>query len=207
MAERWRLGREDQTELIGNFRPTNTGGYDKYETAEIAIDDVVGGDDITFVAKANSLLDMKWFETSADEVEGPKPLATIAAADFFAQSGTRVESTNGNVGYFDNNDFISYGPINFGASGTTKTIRVEFAKANNGGTMEAWLNGSDGTHTGSDARLLGVFEPWHTGGWHNYKFDVFAIEDVDGVHDLTFVGKDNGGVLNLKSFELMDTLN
>jgi len=69
--------------------------------------------------------------------------------------------------------------------------------------MEAWLNGSDSsTHTGSDARLLGVFEPWHTGGWQNYKFDAFAIEDVVGVHDLTFVGKDKGGVLNSKSFEL-----
>ena len=200
-----RKGGPDGT-LIGTFRPVNTGGYGNYETAEFAIDDVVEGHDITFVAKGVSgLLDMKWFETSADEVEGPKPLATIAAADFYAQSGIGVESSNRNIGWYDNNDFMSYGPINFGASGTTKTIRVEFAKDNNGGTMEAWLNGSDGTHTGSDARLLGVFEPWRTGGWQKYTYGYFAIEDVVGVHDLTFVGKDKGGVLNLKSFELMDS--
>jgi len=202
-----RKGGPDGT-LIGKFRPTNTGGWDKFETAEVAIDDVVGGDDITFVVKGitNGLLDLKWFETSADAVVGPKPLATIDAVDYFAQSGTRVESVIGKtIGYFDTDDFVSYGPINFGASGTTKTIRVEFGKANNGGTMEAWLNGNDGTHTGPGGKLIGVFEPWHTGNWHTYKFDSFAVsDDVEGIHDLTFVGKDQNGVLNLKSFELMD---
>ena len=102
---------------------------------------------------------MKWFETSADEVGGPKPLATIAAADFYAVSGILVESSNRNVGHYDNNDFMSYGPINFGASGTTKTIRVEFAKDNTGGTMEAWLNGSDGTHTRHTHRI-GCTSSW-----------------------------------------------
>ena len=28
------------------------------------------------------------------------------------------------------------------------------------------------------------------------------IDDVEGIHDVTFVGKDNSGVMNLVSFEL-----
>ena len=33
-----------------------------------------------------------------------------------------------------------------------------------------------------------------------------AINHVDGVHDLTFVGRDANGVFDMKSFELSETL-
>merc|ERR1712154_246354 len=119
-----------------------------------------------FIAKGiDGLLDLKWFETSSDEVEGPQPLATFSAGDYFASSNNLCGS--GFIGCFDNNDFVSYGPVNFGPSGTTKSIRIEFSKGTQTGKLEARLGGPEGD-------LLGVFEPWYTGGFHIFVFDAFA---------------------------------
>jgi len=99
------------------------------------------------------------------------------------------------IGSFDNNDYLTYAAVDFGDLGEGNTIRISYAKDNNHGKMEARLGGPQGTK-------IGEFFPWRTGSWENFIETYLEISEVEGVHDLTFVAKDQWGVLNLKWFEL-----
>ena len=57
------------------------------------------------------------------------------------------------VGYFDNNDYLTYNTLNFGPSGTTKSIQISYAKGHSGSHwMELRIDVSDG-------RVIGEFPP------------------------------------------------
>ena len=117
------------------------------------------------------------------------------AIDFLVHEGIRVENGE-NIVSFDSDDFITYGSINFGQSGTTKSIRLYYAKGNReGAKLEARLGGREG-------EIIGEYIPLRTQGWNSYKTTYFNIKDVEGIHDLTFVGKNGNGVMHLKWFEL-----
>ena len=55
---------------------------------------------------------------------------------------------------------------------------------------------------GKMGNLIGELFPSNTGGWSNYKDEYVPIMDVEGIHDVTFVGKGGAGILNLASFDL-----
>lgn len=97
------------------------------------------------------------------------------------------------MGWFDNGDFITYANVNFGViGGAKKSIKVRYAKGNSGGTVIVKLGGADGTQ-------IGQFTPNKTGGWHSWVTDTITLDvDVDGIHDLTFVGTGKSGVMNLE---------
>ena len=81
------------------------------------------------------------------------------AADYDEHLGLK---TSGNtVGYFDNNDCLTYNSLNFGPSGTTKSIHISYAKGNSGSWMELRIDSPDGC-------VIGEFVPSNTGGWSNY---------------------------------------
>ena len=120
----------------------------------------------------------------------------INATDFSSQNGIRTSGST--VEYFDDSDYITYNDVNFGPVDTTKSIRISYAKGNgDGAKMEVRLDGQAG-------QLIGEFIPIRTGGWDDYRTTYFNIKDVDGVHNVTLVGKGSSGVLNLEWIELPD---
>ena len=140
-------------------------------------------------------------EVEIDGTLGPaidhETLAEVDADEYADQSGIRISGGN-IVSHFDDGDFVTYGSLNFGPSGTTKSILVSYAKmgSNSGSSMEIRLG------DGKMGNLIGELFPSNTGGWSNYKDEYVPIMDVEGIHDVTFVGKGGAGILNLASFDL-----
>jgi hypothetical protein len=98
----------------------------------------------------------------------------------------------------DKEDHITYSGLNFGSYGDTSSIKITYSKHSNGGRIEIRLDGPDGD-------VIGEFYPSRTGGWDVFEEEMVAIDHVDGVHDLTFVGKDANWIMEMKSFELSET--
>jgi hypothetical protein len=192
-----RLGGPTGT-LVGVFNPAYTGGWDKWVDAYVGLDDTVSGiHDLCFVAKDSSgVMNMAWFEL-ADRSE---LFPHIPSTAFSKQNGVRVSDSQV-IGYFDNNDYITYSNINFGPSTTTKSMRLSYSKGNTrGGKVEIRLGGSEGT-------LIAIHSPQYTGGWDDFVVvDIPFEKVVDGIHDVTFVGKDANGVMNLEWFKLSEKL-
>ena len=185
-----RLGGHTGT-IIAEFSPASTGGWFNFQTAYIGIDDVSGVHDLTFVGKdADGVLDMDYFELSDFSDRGSR----IEAHEYSNQGGIRFVANN-NVGWFDSNDFITYSGIDFGAPGSTGGIRLNYSKGNEGGRIEVRLGDATGT-------ILAEFIPTRTGGWLDFQSALIPITGVDGMHDITFVGKDANGVLDIDWFEL-----
>ena len=194
-----RLGAATDGELIAEMKPARVyGGWGADpDTAYVGLlKDVDGVHDITLVGKDSSgVMNLFSFELS-EFSDRDATLKRIDAREYSTQSGTTVGSDFG-VGWYDNNDFLTYSNINFGSAGTTTGIRLRYAKNNNGGKVEIRLDGPEGP-------LLATFTPSRTGGWYTFVEGYVSINGVSGVHDLSFVGKDAGGVLNLLWFELTD---
>jgi len=136
---------------------------------------------------------MDWFELS-DFAERAGEHSRIEAYKYSTQQLTRIEGT-GILAYFDEHDFVTYSKINFGAPGTTKGILVNYSKGSDGGSVEIRLGDATGD-------IIAEFRPASTGDWSNYLIAYVGIDDVDGIHDLTFVGKEGGGIMNMDWFEL-----
>jgi len=124
---------------------------------------------------------------------------TFLGTDYAVQKGTSIASgTNTTVASFDNGNYLTYASANFGPSGSTKGIRINYSKGNTGGKVEVRLG------LGTTGRLIGEFRPAKTESWINYLTAYFDIEeDVEGIQDITFVSK-SSNVLNLAWFELSD---
>ena len=197
-----RLGSSTSGELIAEMTPARVdGGWGaEPSTAYVGLlKDVDGVHDITLVGKDNSgVMNLFSFELS-EFSERDATLTRIDASEYSTQLGTTVGSNFG-IGYYDNNDFLTYSNINFGTDGTTTGIRIRYAKNNIGGQVEIRLGGPDGA-------LLATFKPSYTGGWLMFMDGYVGIDGVSGVHDLTFVGKDASGVMNMLWFELSDDRN
>ncbi len=183
-------------EVIAKISPANTFGWGNYITAHVELlSDVTGTQEITFVAKqTGGVLNLAWFELSDFSERSDATHARILATEYSNQSGTKVEFQHGNIGYFDNNDYVTYANVNFGQAGTTDGIRFRYAKANENGKMEVRSGGPTGT-------LLATFRPTSTGNWQMYRDAYIGLSNMSGIHDITFVGKDAGGVLNILWFE------
>jgi len=59
---------------------------------------------------------------------------------------------------------------------------------------------------GPDGDIIGEFSPSRTGSWDVFEDKWVAIDQIDGVHDLTFVGKDANWIWKMKSFDLSEDL-
>jgi len=111
------------------------------------------------------------------------------------QSGTKLVGNGAYIGYFDNNDYLTYNSLNFGPSGTTKSVQIRYSKGDNGGKLELRIGGPTGT-------LIGEYSPAKTGNWYAFTTVYIEIDDVIGIQDLTLVGKGTSGVMNIDWFEL-----
>ena len=148
--------------------------------------------------------DKQYLSLAEVEVEGTldgPPLSNhflkVEGLFYAEQRGTWAVST-GAIGHFDNGDYLTYTDIDFGSSGTTKSILLNHSKGNRDGKVEVRLGGPDG-------EVISTFTPSYTGGWDKFMTASLSISVVEGVHDVTFVARDAGGVLDLKWFELADT--
>jgi hypothetical protein len=125
--------------------------------------------------------------------------AKVDADEYSSMKGIYMHTGGETIGCFHNGDHMTYESLNFGPLGTTKSIRVSYAKKNTGGRMEIRLGGPEGT-------LIGELYPSRTASWSDYQDAYVNIKKVEGVHDVTFVGRDKSGVLNLENFELTDVV-
>ena len=182
-------------QLIAELNPAMSGNWNTFITAHVELlTDVSGIHDVTLVAKnSGGVMNVGWFELTDFSERSRATNARILATEYSAQSGCRFE-THGNLGYFDNNDYVTYTNVNFGSAGTTNNIKLRYAKSNNGGMMEIRSGGPTGT-------LLATFNPTNTRGWQIYVTADIPIS-ANGIRDITFVGKNVVGVLNFKWFEL-----
>jgi len=148
------------------------------------------GDDSQYLSLAEVQVDGEIVEE--DDVADVK----FRGVHFDEQSGTRVVST-GAVGFFDDDDHLTYDNVDFGDAGSVQSIIFNHSKGNRDGRMEVRLDGPQG-------QLLATFVPENTGGWDKFLSATINLDsdDVAGVHDLTFVAKDNSGVLDVMWFQL-----
>jgi len=132
----------------------------------------------------------------------PFPLyGRTLATDFVASVPTTVDTFgivkgNNTVYNIDHEEWITYGNVFFGPSGTTSKIRVWYGK----GCCEGYVEIRLGNQYGD---IIGTFQPQDTGDWDNFEEVDIDIADVEGLHHITFVGKDSFGIMNFESFELM----
>jgi len=160
-------------------------------------EDVEGVHDISLVAKdvGDGVIDLAWFELS-DFSERSDVYARIPANEYSDQSGTQFVS-NSNMGYYHDGDYITYANVNFGPVGTTDGISIRYSKgSHNDASVLVKLGGPDG-------QVIADFTPAFTGGWSNWVEAYVGLDnDVEGIYDLTFVGKGGDGILDLDWFEL-----
>ena len=124
--------------------------------------------------------------------------AEVEADEYSVQKGTYMTGGGKHVGYFGTDDFVTYESLNFGPSGTTKSMTFEYASYGHG-SMEVRIGDENGI-------LIGEFKPTRTGSWETYVTEYMNIKDVTGVHNVTFVGKGSSGILNLRSFALTENI-
>ena len=118
----------------------------------------------------------------SDFADRTKKYAQIDPTQYSYSKGVLTGSND--MREFDNGDYLTYSSINFGSSGTSTRILITYAKNNTGGKIEIRIGGPGGT-------LIGTFSPSDTGSWNDAtKTDDVPINDVEGIHDVTFVGKD-----------------
>ena len=192
-----RLGSSTDGELIAEMEPARVYGGQGADpnTAYVGLlKDVEGVHDITFVGKDSyGVMNLFSFQLS-DFCNRHTILTRIKANEYSTQSGTTV-GPGGWIGWFDNNNFLTYSNINFGSDGTTTGIRIRYAKKTGGSKVEIRVGGPTGI-------LLATFAPSYTGGWHKFVDGYVGINSISGVHDLTFVGKGGYGIMNMAWFEL-----
>ena len=175
----------------------HTGGWSSstLNTAVIGIpEDVSGHHTLTFKGiEGGGILNLEKFKLSGLESRA-EPYGAVLAREFETTTRIRVVS-DGGIGYFDNGDYLKYSKINYGQS--AKSIKITYAKNNRGGRIEIRKGGVDG-------EIIAEYSPVSTGDWSAFVTVQMPIKESSGVDDLTIVGRDVGGVLDLMSFELSD---
>ena len=193
--------------LIGEYSPAQTGKNwwnAAFTTVYIDIDDVIGIQDLTLVGKGVlGVMNIDWFKLSAYEIIPPPTPAPVPSElfpkvhgiDNDVQSGAGLVGNGAYIGYFANNDYLTYNSLNFGRSGTTKSVQLRYAKGNYGGKLELRIGGTTGT-------LIGEYSPAQTFDWIAFTTVDIDIDDVIGIQDLTLIGKGFSGVMNIDWFKL-----
>jgi hypothetical protein len=189
-----RLGGRDG-DLLATFLPANTASWGGYVNAYVGIEGVEGIHDLTFVGTGiNGVLNLDYFQLAARNELHPLISATAFSKQY---GGVKMSSTLDFTTHLYGGRSISYDSLNFGSSGDTNSIKITYAKANDGSNVELRLDGPDGD-------IIGTFAPQRTAGWTDFVTVDIPIDPVVGTHGLTFVELGKG--VNLKSFELSDEI-
>ena len=121
------------------------------------------------------------------------PFTTIPATEVSTCSG--VISSGEVIGSFDNSDYFTYSPIDFGLG--ANSIKITYAKGTTGGSFEI----RKGDH--ETGEIIGTYSPANTESWGTFATVEIPIKTSYGIDQLTFRGTySDGGIMNLKSFQL-----
>ena len=143
-----------------------------------------------------SLAEVQVDGTSGVSEAAPELFASVNADEYEYSKGIYLHTGGASIGWFDNGDHVTYDSLNFQS---VRSVCISYGKGNSNGKLELRLGNSTG-------ELVGEFRPSYTGGWDKYKTTCINIKEVEGEHDLTFLGKESSGVLNLEKFELSDNI-
>ena len=110
-----------------------------------------------------------------------------------SQQGVSLENAGATVGFIETGDWMSYSDI---AMDGITTLTFHYAKATDGGKIEARLDSATGT-------LLGTFTPTQTGAWGTWSDGTMAVTPSTGTHTLFLVATNSSaGIMNLDWIEL-----
>lgn len=133
----------------------------------------------------------------------------IKAKDFdeqenvkLVQEGVKVRGEGVVNGTFIDRGYVTYENLNFGASGTTKSILLRYSTFNDkGGKMQFRTGGVNGTIVADYADYNSPADTFRTAS-------VMLLEDVSGMQDLTIVAmEDKRFGFDIAWFELSDVVN
>ena len=208
-----RKGSQLFLERLANFKITVNNGstevWEKsyghsmpdYETT-IYLDNNIVGNIVTITlpgtGRTLTLDEVEVYTKEADLPLFTKHLGT----SYSSQYGTGANAGPTVVGYFDDGDYLCYNSLNFGTTGTTTGIILNYAKdVSTGVSAEIRLDNQSG-------QILRTYSPPQTGGWDDYvtvyvPFDI----DVNGVHNLCFTGNGGYGIMSMAWFELTVSAN
>lgn len=183
-------------QVILDWIPPPTGGWYNYQEVTIYFNsNLIDGihDLVFFGTTTQGVMNLRSFNlvgSLKSTTALPEITTHIPAIHHTLKVGT--EKKDSVISSFDENDHVTYSYINFGPSGTVKTIWVRYAKGNTGGLLELRLNGATGS-------IIAQFQPENTGGWDEFReMNIPLSNDVSGIHDLTLVGKYSSSILDLE---------
>lgn len=155
-------------------------------------DDGFGGASVTKAADTSCLVGDGFNDRASSLVVAPYAQAwsrTIEAESFSAQQGVQTEACSEggqNVGWIDQGDWLSYGGVNFPATGT---YRVEYRVSSpTGGALSLDLN--------AGGIVLGQVQVPATGGWQNWTTVSHTVSVGAGTYDLGLYAQQGGWNLN-----------
>ena len=192
-----RLG-DRNGQLIGTFVPWNTGDWSIYVEATFDTDESVEGlHMLTFVGVDSSgILNLNWFELAPPvDTSSFSLYSRTSAFDISGHYGVTVSDTS--VSNFDAGNWFTYSNIWFGEAGDTGRLRIQFTKGND------WAGGVEVKLGDENGPIIGTFTPWFTGSWETaMEADIEIDDNIEGLHQLTFLGTSANSIINLLWFEL-----
>ena len=153
---------------------------------------------------------------SAQNINSTEACCSVTQPDTAFLAGTIVlefDTALGrtNIAYFDDGDYLRFGPINFGSGGCAVVV-LYYSKgdlvATYDPTTEEWVNYEPKPTAmlefrldGEQGTLVGTFYPSFTGGWTVYTTGVATVQATD-THSLYLVATGDVGILNLDYIEI-----
>jgi len=153
------------------------------------------GDSVISVGKGTANITVSYKGALGSTVTGTLPVTVKyhnpyeknEAENYTSQSGVQCEtltSTDKNVAYIENDDWVEYEGMDFGDSGPS-TFTILAATPNNGGYIKIYGNGV----------LIGTCAITNSGGWSTWKTFRCKTNSVTGVNKLRLVFSGGSGFL------------
>lgn len=161
----------------------------------------VNGDSVISVASGTANVKASYKGTMGNAVIGLLPVTVNyqnpyqknEAEDYTSQSGIQCEtlsSTDKNVAYIENTDWVQYNGMDFGSTGAGK-FTVYAATANSGGSIKIYAGGT----------LVGTCAITNTGSWTTWKPFSCNVDNITGVKNIRLLFSGASGYLyNINSW-------
>lgn len=176
--------------ILARFNVTNTGGNQQWKTIKRNIASLKGTYNIclTFSGGTGYLFNVNWLELYKPNNNTTDDSIKFEAEEYDDMFGIQTESSTesgDNVGWINNNDWISFNSINLSE---IQSIEYRVASPYKGGYIEVRLGSPEGP------RLDRIFVS-RTGGNQKWKTISHNLDSVKGNHDVYLVFTGNSGYL------------
>lgn len=196
-----RLEQNSGTTRLGEVTIPNTGGWQNWTTVSMTVNLNAGSQTFGIAAPIGGY-NLNWIKFTPINVSGGSsggssttvPSVTVEAENYSYMSGVQTEgcSEGGqNVGYIDDNDWMSYDNVEIPVSGT---YLVEFRVASTGNTGKLALEQNSG------ATRLGEVSIPNTGGWQNWTTVSITVNLNAGSQNFGIAARTGGFNINWIKF-------